>query len=552
MSCGCDKVQRTPLWSAIPPYRQPTDIQPGENIECYAKRAGSVSGLQNDNGPKPENRIDNTSFVTDVNLQTNTTFKLTPSSDRTPTQWTITANGQDFSSVFPELTITSLTSSSFTVSGTVEEEKANKSYQVMVIAEDSTGQIDSRSFTFFPKKASKDETIQFVMPLVHPAGVRITSPYGPRTSPAPGASTFHRGIDISTIGNERGDIVSAADGIVVKAGPMNGFGNAIIIEHYDAQNRLVATSLYGHMNTGNIFVSVGDKVAAGQKIALEGNAGIGSAAHLHFEIHKGKWAFGAGVDPTPYLNGAVPVAVDTGFPDESGSATPTSYQLQVNTSAGMTTTEATADDGCPSVVPNTYPNQELPPGNPSNESIPSAPTNNINKNRSSCRPETTPSSEEVLSIIEQTCDEAGLIEEDKKFIKTVAIIESGLDPYAKNPTSSATGLYQFLDPIAVAYYDKIGYPPTCANRCDPALATKAMIRFFQDEFLPYWEGYQASGGTKIAGKTIKDTAWSRQYPNLTRNEFLYGLIHHDGVGNAVNGKDLQGVTYWRRKVGTMA
>lgn len=551
MSCGCDKVEKTPLWSAIPPFRQPTDIQPGENIDCYAKRVGSVSGLQNDNGPKPENRIDNTSFLTDVNLSTDTTFRLTPSSDKTPTSWTITVDGVDFATVFPELTISSLSATTFKVSGTVNEDKADKSYQVLITANDSSGQIDSRTFTFFPKKGSKDDTIKFVIPLFHPDGVRVTSPYGPRKSPAPGASTFHRGIDMSVIGNNRGTIVSAADGIVVKAGPMNGFGNAILIEHSDAQNRLVATSLYGHMNSGHIYVSVGDKVAAGQKIALEGNAGIGNAAHLHFEIHKGKWAFGAGVDPTPYLNGALPVAVDTGDPDAAGNATPTGYTLQSNAAAGMTTSESTVDDGCPTVVPNTYPNQELPAGNPANESVPSAPSNNVNKNRSSCRPDVTPTSAEVMSIIEQTCDEAGLTEEDKKFIKTVAIIESGLDPYAKNPTSSATGLYQFLDPIAVAYYNKIGVPPTCANRCDPAIATRAMIRFFQDEFLPYWNGYQSSGGTKIANKTIKDTAWSRQYPNLTRNEFLYGLIHHDGVGNAVNGKDLQGVTYWRRKVGTM-
>lgn len=550
MSCGCVKVEKTPLWSAIPPFRQPTDIQPGENIDCYAKRTGSVSGLQNDNGPKLENRIDNTSFLSDTQLQVNTTFKLTPASTKVPTVWKITVDGTDFSTIFPELTVTSLTSSTFTVSGTVDETKAGKSYSVLVEADDGSGQIDSRTFTFFPKKGSKDDTIQFVIPLSHPDGVRVTSPYGPRKAPAAGASTFHRGVDMSVIGNNRGTIVSAADGIVVKAGPMNGFGNAIMIEHSDAQGRLVATTVYGHMNTGHIYVSVGDKVAAGQKIALEGNAGIGNATHLHFEIHKGKWAFGAGVDPTPYLNGALPVAVDTGDPDPAGNATPTGYNMQANASAGMTTAESTADDKCTTVVPNTYPNQELPAKNPSDESVPAAPTNNVNKYRSPCAPADTPSTAEVIAKIEQACNEAGLTEEDIKFIKTVATIESGLDPYAKNPTSSAMGLYQFLDPIAVSYYNKIGETCNCVNRCDPYIATKAMIRFFQDEFLPYWNGYQSSGGTKIANKTIKDTAWSRQYPNLTRNEFLYGLIHHDGVGNAVNGKDLQGVTYWRSRVGT--
>jgi len=105
-----------------------------------------------------------------------------------------------------------------------------------------------------------------------------------------------------------------------------------------------------------------------------------------------------------------------------------------------------------------------------------------------------------------------------------------------------------LDKIAVKYYGVIGVPATCKNRCDPYYATKAMIKFYTQEFRPYWNGYNNSGKTKIAGKTIKETSWSAKYPQLTQGEFMYGLIHHDGVGTAVSGIDKQGVDYWRKKI----
>ena len=145
-------------------------------------------------------------------------------------------------------------------------------------------------------------------------------------------------------------------------------------------------------------------------------------------------------------------------------------------------------------------------------------------------------------------EEPSLTAEDRKFLIQVATIESNLDPYAKNRGSSATGLYQMLDKTAVKYYGVIGIPATCENRCNPYYATKAMIKFYTQEFRTYWAGYLESGKTKIANKAIKPTAWSAKYASFTQGEFMYGLIHHDGVGNAVAGVDRQGVDYWRRKI----
>lgn len=551
MSCNCTPPLKTPLWTAVPEYRQSTDIQPGENIECYALRSGSVSGEKNDNGAKIPDRIDNTSLTSDLDLNVNTTFKLTDGSTRTPTSWTITIDGASGLGPLTELTFDT---TSGILTGTVIEANANKQYKVMIIAIDATGMIDSREFNFFPKKAVKGQTLQFIKPLADNSGqskgtAHVTCAYGPRKPPAPGASSMHLGIDMAMTDHLPGNIVAACDGTVVAAGPATGFGNWIKIEHYDENGVCVATSVYGHMNNGNLYVTVGQKVGAGQKIALEGNNGIGSACHLHFEIHKGKWKPGGGIDPMPYLNGAIPVANnnDPSAPQVDGGTAPSGGATVVNnTAAGMTTAEATTQPTCPATIPGDGGGSN---GDP--EQVPPAPANNVNKNRSACALAVTPTSTEVLAAIQQACDDDGTLSAtDVSFLKTVATIESGLDPAAKNPTSSATGLYQMLDSIAASYFPKVGLAPTCENRCDAYKATKAMIAFYKQEFLPYWNGFNASGQTKIANKTIQQTSWSATYPTLTQGEFMYGLIHHDGVGNAVAGLDRQGVSYWRSKVGT--
>ena len=67
------------------------------------------------------------------------------------------------------------------------------------------------------------------------------------------------------------------DGTVIKAGPAQGFGNWVVIQHDRGE-----VSVYGHMRDYN--VSVGQRVTAGQQIAKIGNEGQSTGPHLHFEI----------------------------------------------------------------------------------------------------------------------------------------------------------------------------------------------------------------------------------------------------------------------------
>ena len=522
MSCGCTKPEKAALWSPVPEYRQPTDIQPGENIDCYMKRAGNPTGLMDNNEAMAPDRIDNTSLTSDLSLVVNTTMKLTEGSTRTPS-WSmeIKENGSVVS--IPGMTINA---SSGLISCTIPQAYADRTFKVLITASDSSGDIDSREFNFYPKTADKDGTIKFVIPL--DGGPVVTCKFGPRKPPAAGASSNHKGMDFAIPGGALGNILAAADGTVVRCGPGSGWGNVIFIEHTDAQGRLVATTVYGHWSQA--YVAQGQKVAAGQKIAKEGHEGIGSGSHLHFEMHKGK--FGNPVDPAPYLNGATIIT-------DAGSATSIPV---AHTNVGMSHGEAAnANANCPGSTSGAPLYQ--PPSGPEDATATPSPS------KATCSPTRTYTGQEIYDIINAECASAGLNADETQFIRIVAKIESGLDPAAKNPTSSATGLFQMLDSIAAKYYGVIGVSPTCEHRIDPTYATKAMIQFFKSEFRPYYAGYNSSGKTKIANIKIKDTPWSQTYPNLSMGAFMYGLIHHDGVGTAVSGIDKGGVGYWKQKGG---
>ena len=519
MSCGCKKPDRTNLWTPIPEFHQPTEILPGENIDCYSKRAGTKG--KNDVAQQIENKVENTSLTTDLNRKIDEQLKVTPTSTRTPTNWDVTVNGQPIANVLPELSVNPATGK---ITGTVSEANAGKNFKVKAAASDGDGEIDSREFNLFAKDSSKEDTIKFVNPL---PGGKVTCKFGPRMPPAAGASSMHQGVDFAGAK----EIVSAADGTVVKAGPASGFGNWVVIEHRNAKNDLVATTVYGHMNT--MYVKVGQKVAAGQAIAPVGNAGIGTGAHLHFEMHKGKWK--NPVDPMPYINGQMDVAQDN-IPGQNGQPKPDSFIPVNNTNRGMTAAESdSANDDCPPALANQSGSGGTQAG-PA-QGAPEPPSVPVS---------TSPSKAATQAKIQQALDEdPSLTEADKKHLMFVAKIESDFKADAKNPNSSARGAYQMLDKTAVSYYGKIGIPATEANRNDPYYATKAQIEFYKREQKPYYQEFQNSG--TIAGKTPPPDAAAR-YSTMTQGEFTYGLIHHDGVGNAAAGKDLQGVDYYRKKI----
>ncbi|MEV6329730.1 M23 family metallopeptidase [Streptomyces sp. NPDC051909] len=93
-------------------------------------------------------------------------------------------------------------------------------------------------------------------------------------------------------------VKAAGAGTVVKAGPNGGgdgpaYGNAIVVKHANG-----TYSQYAHLS--KIKVHIGQKVAAGQQIALSGNTGNSSGPHLHFEIRTTP-NYGSAVNPAAFL-----------------------------------------------------------------------------------------------------------------------------------------------------------------------------------------------------------------------------------------------------------
>jgi murein DD-endopeptidase MepM/ murein hydrolase activator NlpD len=102
---------------------------------------------------------------------------------------------------------------------------------------------------------------------------------------------MHYGIDLAApLGTP---IVAAVDGVVLRAGPASGFGNAIYIQDADG-----LVHIYGHMRYYD--VEPGQIVHAGDVIAKVGNEGYSTGPHLHYEIHRGGMD-GTPIDPQEYL-----------------------------------------------------------------------------------------------------------------------------------------------------------------------------------------------------------------------------------------------------------
>lgn len=129
-----------------------------------------------------------------------------------------------------------------------------------------------------------------------PSSDRVTSEYGMRADPFTGKTTGHKGIDIGrapgTDSLYGADIVAAADGIVIVAQYVSGYGNTVMIDHGSG-----ITTVYGHIRNGGTFVKVGQRVEKEQKIAEVGSTGRSTGPHLHFEVRENN----VPVNPWKYL-----------------------------------------------------------------------------------------------------------------------------------------------------------------------------------------------------------------------------------------------------------
>lgn len=122
-----------------------------------------------------------------------------------------------------------------------------------------------------------------------PSYTRISDDYGYRIHPILNVKQFHNGVDMAAPGGS--PILAAYNGTVVSAAYSSSMGNYIMIDHGD--------NLYTiYMHASALYVSKGQEVVKGQKIAAVGTTGRSTGNHLHFSVRLN----GSYVSPWNYLS----------------------------------------------------------------------------------------------------------------------------------------------------------------------------------------------------------------------------------------------------------
>lgn len=123
-----------------------------------------------------------------------------------------------------------------------------------------------------------------------PGYSKISSYYGYRIHPIFQTKKLHTGLDIPAPTGT--PIVAAAEGTVIFADWLGGYGKAVMIDHGGG-----IVTLYGH--NSSTTVSPGQVVARGATIAKAGSTGNSTGPHCHFEVRRN----GAYEDPITWLKG---------------------------------------------------------------------------------------------------------------------------------------------------------------------------------------------------------------------------------------------------------
>lgn len=125
-------------------------------------------------------------------------------------------------------------------------------------------------------------------PSISPADGWVTSSFGHRMSPFTGQRQYHSGLDIAA--DFGTPIVAPAAGRVSFVGRKGPLGKTVVVDHgYGLQ------TTYGHAT--EIFVSRGDQVDRGQRLAAVGSTGRSTGPHLHYVVK----ARGKLVNPADYI-----------------------------------------------------------------------------------------------------------------------------------------------------------------------------------------------------------------------------------------------------------
>jgi len=124
-------------------------------------------------------------------------------------------------------------------------------------------------------------------PSIWPLNGRLQGSFGSRIDPFSGEGAFHKGVDITApIGTP---VRATADGIVIFADRMGGYGRLAVLDHGGN-----IRTYYAHMS--KFYVHAGQEVRMGELVGAVGTSGRVTAPHLHYEVRVG----GAPMNPYRY------------------------------------------------------------------------------------------------------------------------------------------------------------------------------------------------------------------------------------------------------------
>ena len=115
----------------------------------------------------------------------------------------------------------------------------------------------------------------FASPSLWPVEGAVTGSFGERIDPFNGEGAFHNGVDISS---SYGQAVRApADGVVVYADSMAGYGRLVIVQH-----STTLSTRFAHLS--GFAVTDGETVHRGDLLGYVGLSGRSTGPHLHYEV----------------------------------------------------------------------------------------------------------------------------------------------------------------------------------------------------------------------------------------------------------------------------
>lgn len=122
-----------------------------------------------------------------------------------------------------------------------------------------------------------------------PVKGRVTSGFGSRVHPITGKRSFHNGVDIAVpIGTP---VLAPENGRICEVWDHPKGGKCIAM-------KTTMGTRYGFAHLSQQSRKVGDLVFEGDTIALSGNTGASTGAHVHFTVKKGElW-----MDPARYFH----------------------------------------------------------------------------------------------------------------------------------------------------------------------------------------------------------------------------------------------------------